>query len=124
MQFRVIPRFSLKTNSPPLSGFSFLHTLTCMEISRTSNKLKWFRRCQGYSQKKVARLLGLTDTTMLSKWEHGVSYPSLLHVFRLARMYQVLPHELFVDLWLQVGTEEHLLANDDEPFYYDSSLFI
>ena len=95
-----------------------------MEISRTSNKLKWFRRCQGYSQKKVARILGLADTSTLSKWEHGICYPSLLQVFRLARMYHILPHELFAELWQYTATEEDLLANDDEPFNSNSSFFI
>jgi transcriptional regulator with XRE-family HTH domain len=95
-----------------------------MEISRTSNKLKWFRRCQGYSQKKVARILGLADTSSLSKWEHGICLPSVLQVFRLARIYQILPHELFAELWQYTGTEKHLLANDDEPFIPNSSFFI
>lgn len=95
-----------------------------MKSGRTSNKLKWFRKCQGYSQKKVARILGLADTSTLSKWEHGVSYPNLLQVFRLARMYHVLPHELFAELWEHTGTETHLLAHDDEPFDSNSSFLI
>jgi len=95
-----------------------------MKISRASNKLKWFRKCQGYSQKKVARILGLADTSTLSKWEHGVCFPGLMQIFRLARMYQVLPHELFAELWDHTGTEEHLLANDDEPFIPNSSFLI
>lgn len=95
-----------------------------MEIGRASNKLKWFRRCQGYSQKKVARILGLTDTSILSKWEHGVCFPSVLQVFRLARMYHILPHELFAELWHYTSTEKHLLANDDEPFISNSSFFL
>jgi transcriptional regulator with XRE-family HTH domain len=95
-----------------------------MEISRFHNKLKVFRRCQGYSQKKVARMLGFADTSTISRWEHGVAFPSIMQTFRLARIYHTLPHELFDDIWKQVGTEYHLLAQDDEPFSSNSSFFI
>ncbi len=87
-----------------------------MEISRIPNKLKLFRRCSGYSQKKVARLLGLADTSTLSKWEHGVAVPGLVQVFRLSRIYNSLPQELFEELWNHLGSEYSLLAQDHEPF--------
>lgn len=66
-------------------------------------------------------MLGLHDTSALSKWEHGICYPNLLQVFRLARIYQIPPHELFAELWHHTGTEKHLLANDDEPLITNSS---
>ena len=55
-----------------------------MEISRVPNKLKSYRRCCGYSQKKVARMLGLADTSTLSRWEHGIAVPGMVQVFSLA----------------------------------------
>lgn len=87
-----------------------------MESSRTPNKLKFFRLCKGYSQKKVARLLGLADTASLSRWEHGIATPSLMQLFRLSRIYNTLPHELYEGLWNQCTIEESLLTQGGESF--------
>lgn len=120
----VIPRFASKANSPPLSHYLSFHTLECMEISRTPNKLKLFRRCSGFSQKKVARILGLADTSTLSRWEHGLAIPGLLQVFRLSRIYNTIPQELFDELWHSIGSEYDLLAQDDEPFSSKQSFYL
>ncbi|MFN8250237.1 MAG: helix-turn-helix transcriptional regulator [Ferruginibacter sp.] len=85
-----------------------------MEPRRTPNKLKLYRRCNGFSQKKVARMLGLRDTSLISRWEHGVSFPSLVQSFRLSRIYQVLPHQLYESLWNLTGTEQNVLAQGGE----------
>ncbi len=95
-----------------------------MENSRTPNKLKMFRRCNGYSQKKVARILGLADTSTLSRWEHGIAVPGLVQVFRLSRIYKTLPQELFDELWNRIGSEYSLLAQDDEPFNSNNSFYL
>ncbi len=87
-----------------------------MEISRFPNKLRMFRRSNGYSQKKVARLLGLADTSTLSRWEHGLSLPSTIQLFRLARIYFTEPHELFDELWNHVEGDTNLLTQAPEPF--------
>lgn len=86
-----------------------------MEISRFPNKLRFYRRCCEYSQKKVARMLGLAGTSLITRWEHGTAYPSLVQVFRLARMYQVTPQHLFDELWFQIDSEFSLLAQQNEP---------
>jgi transcriptional regulator with XRE-family HTH domain len=78
----------------------------------------------GYSQKKVARMLRLTDTSTISKWEHGICYPSLLQVFRLARIYHTLPHELFAELWLYTGSDKVLLGSDAHPFISNASFYL
>ena len=78
----------------------------------------------GYSQKKVARILGLNDTSTISKWEHGICYPSVLQVFRLARIYQTLPHELFAELWLYTKTDKNLLGSDAHPFISNASFYL
>jgi transcriptional regulator with XRE-family HTH domain len=95
-----------------------------MEISRVPNKLKMFRRCSGYSQKKVARMLGFSDTSTLSRWEHGLSVPSMVQVFRLARIYRTWPHELFTELWYQVDTEPGLLTQTEESITPSQSFHI
>lgn len=95
-----------------------------MENNRFPNRLKMFRRCSGLSQKKVARILGLADTSTLSRWEHGVAIPGLLQVFRLSRIYQTLPQELFDELWNQSGSEPRLLADDCMPFSSNQSMYL
>lgn len=95
-----------------------------MEIRRTPNKLKLFRKSTGYSQKKVARLLGLSDTSSLSKWEHGVALPGLIQVFHLSKIYQTQPQELFDDLWNQTEKEYSLLAQNTESFNTNQSFYL
>lgn len=73
-----------------------------------------FRRCSGYSQKKVARMIGLSDTSTLSRWEHGVTVPNMVQVFRLARIYHTWPHELYSELWHRYDSEFNLLAQASE----------
>jgi transcriptional regulator with XRE-family HTH domain len=41
------------------------------------NNLVLYRRRMGLSQKRVARLLGYQDASMVSHYEHGRSYPPL-----------------------------------------------
>ena len=81
-----------------------------MEQGRFPNKLKRYRRIAGYSQKKVAKLLGFSDASVISRWEHGVSLPSLLHVFKLSRLYDALPHELFNVIWYQTNESLPLIT--------------
>ncbi len=66
---------------------------------RIHNSLKKYRRIAGYSQKEVAFLLGFTYTTTISKWEKGLMLPSIEHLFTLSQLYNVLPHELYPDIW-------------------------
>ena len=72
-----------------------------MDYGRYPNKLKMFRRRIGLTRKKAARLLGYANTSMLSLFENGHSIPSLLQTLKFARLYRVLPHELFDELWNQ-----------------------
>ena len=76
-----------------------------MENSRYPNRLKKYRRLFGFSQKKVALILGLNDTSPLSRWEKGISLPNIIHLFRLSRLYKTMPSELYFDLWLNISKE-------------------
>lgn len=95
-----------------------------MESGRVPNKLKLFRHSFGYSQKKVARMLGLRDITAISRWEQGISMPTVMQLMRLARLYRTHPHELYDELWQSLEHEfssllhtEQLSAN--ELFFYE-----
>ena len=81
-----------------------------------------FRRCSGYSQKKVAQMLGLSDTSTISRWEHGIAIPNTVQVFRLAGIYHTQPNELFDELWNQITLEFGLLTRKESintnPSFY------
>lgn len=62
-------------------------------------------------------MLGLKDTSPLSRWEKGISLPNILHLFRLSRIYKTMPSEMYFDLWQNISKEilakeNNLLAQD------------
>ena len=69
-------------------------------------------------------MLGLADTSTLSRWEHGVVIPSMVHVFQLARLYRIQPHDLYDELWQHVEKEFGLLAQNDELFNTNHSFYL
>src|SRR5688500_1884045 len=90
-----------------------------MENSRIPNSLKKYRRLAGYSQRQVAKLLGLYDSNCISRWERGLCYPALQYLFKLSFLYKTLPNHLYHELyqhWKQecISLEKKLFA-DREP---------
>ena len=75
-----------------------------MESSRVPipNRLKRYRRIAGLSQKRAAKLIGLSNTSVLCKWEKGKALPSLPFLFKLSVAYQTHPVHLYQDLWLSL----------------------
>lgn len=63
-----------------------------------ANDLRKRRLAKGLRQTDVARLLGLDCADRLSRWENGLSVPSVPNLFRLAAVYGVMPHELYPEL--------------------------
>ncbi|MBS1731873.1 MAG: helix-turn-helix transcriptional regulator [Bacteroidetes bacterium] len=82
-----------------------------METGRYPNRLKTFRRIAGLSQKRVSKILGLRDTSMLSRWEHGFNVPALANLFILCQLYQATPQKLYPEVWKQAET--NLLARTE-----------
>ena len=75
------------------------------------------RRVQGYSQKKVTRLLSLSDPGTISRWERGVSMPSLRDVLRLASIYMARAEELYPALFEEIAATTDLYSSAEEtPF--------
>ena len=62
------------------------------------NLLRRYRKARGLNQKQAAGLLGIRNTTMISRWEKGPSLPSALNVFKLAVMYGTMADALFPNL--------------------------
>lgn len=115
-------KFVVNNKFPSLITFSIYSYTLLMEFGRYPNRLKRYRRIAGYSQKKVARLLGFLDTSSLSRWEHGITVPHIVNIFRLASLYHAKPEELYSELWDQIAADQNLLARDEpidsqEGFY-------
>ena len=71
-----------------------------------SNNLRQHRKISGLLQKDVAKLLGLDCADRISHWENGIAMPSVINLFRLAAIYQVMPHELYPGLMEVVQQKE------------------
>jgi transcriptional regulator with XRE-family HTH domain len=61
------------------------------------NQLRKYRKARGLKQCEAARILGLADPSSLSRWEQGVSLPSVTNMFRLAALYRTLVDALYID---------------------------
>jgi transcriptional regulator with XRE-family HTH domain len=72
---------------------------------KTSSRLWKHRNRLGLKQIDIARKLGLSDTAMISRWEQGVSMPSLEYVLKLSIIYQTLVNELYHDLLMEYQKE-------------------
>ena len=69
-----------------------------VEFKKIPNILRKYRKAIGLKQKDVAKILGLKNSGMISRWEKGVCLPSLLNAFKLAGLYSVLVDALFFPL--------------------------
>lgn len=64
---------------------------------RIPNRLKKFRLINGFSQKQVAKHLGMKKGNLISEWERGNVAPGLDNLLKLAVLYQTLIEELYFD---------------------------
>ena len=62
-----------------------------------TNNLKEYRLRLGLKQSEVAEKLGMKSSDRISHWEKGVAMPSVINLFKLAKLYGVFPHELYED---------------------------
>ncbi|MHB9010624.1 MAG: helix-turn-helix transcriptional regulator [Ignavibacteriaceae bacterium] len=60
------------------------------------NVLRKYRKANGYKQSDVAQILGFTNSSRISSWEHGRAIPSIISVIRLSVLYKVLIDSLFI----------------------------
>jgi transcriptional regulator with XRE-family HTH domain len=59
------------------------------------NRLKELRKERGLTQKQVAEFLGHKSEDRISHWEKGQAIPNVPNLFKLAKLYEVLPHEIY-----------------------------
>lgn len=84
------------------------------------NYLRKYRKLAGYKQSEVALLLGLKSTSMISRWETGVSMPDTDNLLWLAVLYGTMMDALFHNLReerkFELATrKEELLGARDSP---------
>jgi transcriptional regulator with XRE-family HTH domain len=70
-----------------------------------SNTLRLHRKQAGLRQIDVAAALGFSSEDRISHWEKGQAFPNIINLFRLARLYKVMPHELYGELYEEVGNQ-------------------
>lgn len=72
---------------------------------KLKDKLKLARESKGFSQSKLAKVLGYSSGQFVSNWERGQSYPP---VDRLAKMSLIfnLDHEELIQLYVLELSEE------------------
>ena len=58
-----------------------------------------------YSQKDVARILKLKSASIISRWENGVSLPSIVNLFKLSILYKRLADQLYLELMQELRTK-------------------
>jgi len=63
--------------------------------SVTPNHLRKHRKMYGFKQKEIAKVLGIRNTSTISRWEKGLYLPSSDNLFKLAGIYGVLIDTLF-----------------------------
>jgi transcriptional regulator with XRE-family HTH domain len=66
------------------------------------NWLRKHRKRWGYRQKEVAEMLGFKSANRLSRWEKGISVPSVPNLLKLGIIYATLTDQLYHELLIQL----------------------
>ncbi|GAG60202.1 unnamed protein product [marine sediment metagenome] len=61
------------------------------------NCLRKYRKARGLNQRKVAEIMGLKSSSIISRWEKGICLPSSFNIFKLAVVYRTMIDALFID---------------------------
>jgi transcriptional regulator with XRE-family HTH domain len=59
------------------------------------NILKEQRKKAGLTQLQVAQYLGFKSTDRISRWETGLTYPHVLNLLKLAKLFGVKAEDLY-----------------------------
>ena len=67
-----------------------------IEIMKTiQNTLREHRMRKGLTQLQVAQYLGFKSTDRISKWEAGLTYPHVINLLQLAKLYEVNADKIY-----------------------------
>ena len=78
------------------------------------NRLRKYRRVNGYTQIQVAQLLNLSNSTRVSEWEKGKSLPNVENLLKLSVIYHALINDFYFDVIQAYRTE--LLQKQEANF--------
>ncbi len=70
-----------------------------------TNSLRQYRKASGLTQKQVAEILGLRQSSLVSRWENGKCLPKCENLFRLELLYHTLADALYLELRNSIRTE-------------------
>ena len=79
------------------------------------NCLRKYRKAAGFKQKEVARILGLKNASVISRWENSICLPKLSSAFKLAVLYRTMVDALFKDEIYKAEQENKRLENKPCP---------
>jgi transcriptional regulator with XRE-family HTH domain len=77
------------------------------ERKSKQNNLVLYRRRMGFTQKRVAELLGKSDATMITHYEHGRALPPLAVALSLEIIYRVPAAFLFPGMYEDLKRRIH-----------------
>ena len=69
-----------------------------MRRKRIHNYLRRCRKAQGFTQKEVAWILRLRSSSMISRWEKGISIPETINALKLAALYNTTVDCVYEDV--------------------------
>lgn len=79
---------------------------------KIKNRLRICRKSCGYTQRKVAKIIGLASSAQISRWERGERTPTLVQALMLSALYKRLVNDLFFDLF----QEQRLMIQKQKDF--------
>jgi transcriptional regulator with XRE-family HTH domain len=74
-------------------------------LTLESNLLRKYRKARGLKQKEVAKILGIKNTSLISRWENGERVPRPIKLFQLAIVYRTISEALYLDTVRQLREE-------------------
>src|SRR5579859_947178 len=95
---RIRSTYAVAHENPLRSLDEHVHSFGLMTLAALGKRLKRWREAAGYSQEQLADLLE-SDQASISRWERGLSLPSIRAAILLARLSQGdIPVESWADL--------------------------
>ena len=73
---------------------------------KLKDKLKIARQDKGYSQSKLAKVLGYSSGQFISNWERGQSYPPVDRLAKMSLLFGLNHEELLRMYLIEIGEEK------------------
>lgn len=88
-----------KAKFPPLLDSLLVFRINHMNKRKeiVPNNLKEYRLKAGFTQKEVARKIGVNNEERVCHWEKGRNMPNLISILKLCKLYDTTPGEIYPD---------------------------